>query len=116
MTKLDIIDHILSFDFDSIVTELNRLVDEDRITAGAAYYVYNPFECYQYKQCLDIVRKAGNSKNYTRYIKRIDKVTFDVMNDLFNKAMEEAWAFITEQSNLPFDQTQKQQLNRELSA
>lgn len=116
MTKLDIINHILNYDFDSIITELNRLVEENRITAGAAYYVYNPYECYQYNQCMEIVRKAGNSKNYTRYIKRIDSITFQVMWDLFSQFMDKAESFIREQKALPFEQTQKQQLNRELSA
>lgn len=117
MTKLQIIDRILSYDFNSLTTELDRLVNENRITTGAAFYVYNPYKCYPYNQCLELVRKASNSKNYTRYIKRIDSITFQVMWDFFNQEMEKAWNFITEQSNLPFEQSQKQQLiaNGELS-
>lgn len=118
MTKLDTINYILNYNLDSIVTELSRLVEEDRITAGAACYIYNPYECYQYNQCLDIVRKASNSKSYTRYIKRINSITLQVMLDLFNQKMDESWNFIMEQSTLPFEQTQKQVLiaNGELSA
>lgn len=118
MTKLDIIQAILSYDFDTINRRLNKLVQENRITAGAAFYVYNPFENYQYRQCMEIVRKAGNSKNYTRYIKRIDSITYQVMWDFFKDQMDKTEAFLTEQEAIPFEQSQKQQLiaNGELSA
>ena len=110
MTKSEIITYILSYNLDDINTRLDRLMNEDRITGGARYYVYSPYENYGHKKLLEILDKAGKSKNYTRYLKRVDSFTYGYLYQEFTKGITRTLAFIEEQESLPFEQTQKQVL------
>lgn len=89
---------------------LDKLVEEGRITSGAAYLIHTWYQWYGYKAISEVLQKAGHSKNYTRYLKRIDlwqwKYWIKDMEDSYQKALD----FITEQENLPFEQSQKQVL------
>ena len=50
MTKLEIYDYLLHYDIRPLADRLEKLLSEDRITTGACYYVYNPYEFYYIKQ------------------------------------------------------------------
>ncbi len=110
MTKQDIIHYILNYDIRSLADRLERLMSEDRITSGACYYVYNPYEFYQLKQVMDLTYKASKSKDYFRYLKRKDSIFYSVMLEGFKKNIAKTEAFLQEQENLPFEQSQKQVL------
>lgn len=110
MTKMEIVNQMLHTDFTSISDRLNKLMEEGRITTGARYYVYDPYHIYSYTQLNDILSKACKSSNYTRYIKRIDSITFSVMWESFQDDLNRILSFIEEQENLPFEQSQKQVL------
>lgn len=110
MTKIEIFSYILSFDYSSLNTRLDKLLREGRITPGARYYVYNPYG-YYWARVSDIASKASNSKDYFRYIKRIDSTTWRIIYQGFQEDMEKIKAFIEEQEKLPFEKTQKQLLN-----
>lgn len=112
MTKLDIINLILKADFSDLTSRLKNLMDEDRITTGAGYYVYDPFHFYSYRWVSELLEKASNSKNYFRYIKRISSIEFGIIKKGFEEDMAKTLAFIEEQENLPFEETQKQVLIR----
>jgi len=110
MTKTQIIDHILNFDLKTLDNQLQNLMDEGRITSGARYYVYNPYRIYALNTVGELIGKAAKSKNYTRYIKRIDTVQYSVWLRMFDEEVEKIQAFIREQTTVPFTQSQKQQL------
>ena len=110
MTKSQIIDHILNTDFSDLDSRLDALMEQGRITGGARYYVYNPYQFYGYTRIMEILDKAAHSKNYTRYIKRIDSFTYSYCLENFQKNMAKALAFVEEQEALPFESTQKQLL------
>lgn len=110
MTKLDIIHYILSYDIKPIHERLKKLYEEDRITVGAYFYVYNPFNSYYLKQVSELVGKACKSKDYFRYIKRTDHLTLTLWKRGFDEDLAKALAFLEEQESLPFEQSQKQQL------
>lgn len=110
MTKLDIIKSILNYDFVSIQDRLNKLEKEDKITAGAAFWVYSPYEFYSYKTISELISKAAASKDYTRYLKRISSTQYQVWWQMFQEDGAKTKAFIEEQESLPFNQTQKQLL------
>lgn len=118
MTKLDIVHEILTHDFTPIQKDLDQLLEEGRITTGARYYVYNPFDIYSVKWVSELVDKAVRSKDYTRYIKRQTSIQMNVIYQMFTEDLKKITTFIEEQKALPFDQTQKQVLiaNGELSA
>lgn len=110
MTKQEIINYILTYDLDGINSRLDKLMGEERITGGARYYVYGPYENYGFKTLLEILSKANKSKNYIRYLKRIDHFTYQYLYQNFTQGVEKAMAFIQEQETLPFEKTQKQVL------
>lgn len=110
MTKAEIINYILTYNLDDINNRLDKLMEADRITGGARYYVHCPYENYGHKRLLEILHKAGKSKDYTRYLKRIDSFTYCYLYQDFTKGLAKTLAFIEEQENLPFEQTQKQLL------
>lgn len=110
MTKQEIIKYILSYDLDDIDSRLDKLMREEKITGGARYYVYGPYENYGFKTLLEILSKADKSKNYFRYLKRIDRFSYQCLYQNFTQGMEKAMAFIQEQETLPFEKTQKQVL------
>lgn len=118
MTKLDIVTYILSNPEHSDLSDrLLALYQEDRITSGA-YTVYNPFSIYSYRQISALSSKAAASKDYVRYLKRIDSTQYQVWKDMYDQDLRKIRTFITEQEALPFEESQKQQLiaNGELSA
>ena len=110
MTKSQIIDHILNTDLTDLSNRLDALLEQNRITPGARYYVYNPYQFYGLTQILEILDKASHSKDYIRYIKRIDSITYNIYLQDFQKDMARALAFVEEQEALPFELTQKQVL------
>lgn len=118
MTKLDIVHAILT---DSRTRDFGdrlwKLYEEDRITSGC-YHVYNPYEVYSLRTVSELIDKATKSKDYTRYLKRIDSIQYNVWWKMYNEEMDKIEAFLKEQEALPFEQSQKQQLiaNGELSA
>lgn len=118
MTKLDIVHEILTYDFTSINQDLNQLFEEGRITSGARYYVYDPYGIYSVKWVSELISKAAASKDYTRYIKRQTSIQMNVIYRMFTEDLKKITDFIEEQKDLPFEQSQKQQLiaNGELSA
>lgn len=65
MTKLEIYDYLLHYDIRPLADRLEKLLSEDRITTGACYYVYNPYEFYSLKQVTELFSKACESKNYS---------------------------------------------------
>ena len=85
MTKLEIYDYILHYDIRSLADRLENLLSEDRITGGACYYVYNPYEFYSFKQIMELSSKACKSKNYFRCIKRVDTITFGIVSQTVDK-------------------------------
>lgn len=110
MTKMEIIDYILEYDFGSLSDRLDKLMKEDRITGGARFYVYDPYSIYSLNQIHDLLGKAANSKNYFRYIKRVDSIQFNVWLKMFNEDVARIVSFLEEQEALPFEQSQKQVL------
>lgn len=118
MTKLNIVHEILTHNFTSLQKDLDQLLEEGRITSGARYYVYNPFDIYSVKWVSELVSKAAASKDYTRYIKRQTSTQMNVIYRMFTEDLKKITDFIEEQKALPFEQSQKQQLiaNGELSA
>lgn len=110
MTKLEILDFIFNYDIRSLADRLENLLAEDRITSGACYYVYNPYECYQLKQAMELTSQAAKSKNYLQYLKRKDSIFYSVMLQGFKENIQKTEAFLAEQENLPFEQSQKQVL------
>lgn len=110
MTKLEILDFIFHYDIRSLADRLENLLAEDRITGGACYYVYNPYEFYSFKQIMELSSKACKSKNYFRCIKRVDTITFGIWLEDFKKDIARTEAFLAEQEALPFEQSQKQVL------
>lgn len=110
MTKLEIYDYILHYDIRSLADRLKKLLSEDRITSGACYYVYNPYEFYSLKQVMELSSKACKTKNYFRCIKRVDTITFSIWLEDFKKDIAKTEAFLAEQEALPFEQSQKQVL------
>ena len=110
MTKMEIIHYILSYDIRSLADRLERLLAEDRITSGACYYVYNPYEFYSLKEIMDLTSKAAQSKDYIRYIKRFDSIHYSVLLKMFKESISKTEAFLAEQEALPFEQSQKQVL------
>lgn len=118
MTKMEIVNEIIHFDFNSLNQELDRLYKEDRITGGARYYVYNPFDIYSVKWVSELIDRATASKDYTRYIKRQTSTQMNVIYRMFTEDLKKITDFIEEQKVLPFNQSQKQQLiaKGELSA
>lgn len=110
MTKMEIIHYILSYDLRPLADRLERLLDEDRITSGACYYVYNPYEFYSLKEIMDLTSKASKSKDYIRYIKRFDSIHYSVLLNMFKESISKTEAFLAEQEALPFEQSQKQVL------
>lgn len=110
MTKIEIFSYIIHFDYSSLNTRLDQLLKEERITSGARYYVYNPHG-YYWEKVSDIASKASNSKDYFRYIKRIDSTTWKIIYKGFQEDIERIKNFIEEQEKLPFEKTQKQLLN-----
>lgn len=110
MTKLETVQYILGYDLRSLADRLEKLLSEDRITSGACYYVYNPYEFYSLKQILEISSKAHKSKNYFRAIKRTDSITYGVLLRMFKDSIAKTEAFLEEQEALPFEQSQKQVL------
>lgn len=110
MTKLEIYDYILHYDIRPLADRLEKLLSEDRITSGACYYVYNPYEFYSLKQVMELSFKACKSKDYFRYIKRLNSIHYSVLMDMFKKDIAKTEAFLEEQENLPFEKSQKQLL------
>ena len=110
MTKLEIYDYILHYDIRSLADRLENLLSEDRITSGACYYVYNPYKFYSLQQVMELSTKACRSKNYFRCIKRVDTITFNIWLEDFKENIQKTEAFLAEQENLPFEQSQKQVL------
>lgn len=110
MTKLEIYDYIRHYDTQSLVDRLEKLLAEDRITRGACYYVYNPYEFYSFKQVMELSSKACKSKNYFRCIKRVDTIIFNIWLEDFKENIAKTEAFLAEQEILPFEQSQKQVL------
>ena len=110
MTKLEIYDSIFNYDIQSLADRLEKLLAEDRITAGACYYVYNPYEFYSLKQVMELSSRACESKNYFRCIKRVNTITFNIWLEDFKKDLQKTEAFLAEQEALPFEQSQKQVL------
>lgn len=110
MTKLEILDFIFNYDLRSLADRLENLLAEDRITSGACYYVYNSYEFYSLKQVTELFSKACESKNYFRGIKRVNTITFNIWLEEFKKDLQKTEAFLAEQENLPFEQSQKQVL------
>ena len=110
MTKLEIYDYLLHYDIRPLADRLEKLLSEDRITTGACYYVYNPYEFYSLKQVTELFSKACGSKNYFRCIKRVNTITFNIWLEEFKKDLQKTEAFLAEQENLPFEQSQKQVL------
>lgn len=110
MTKSQIIDHILNTDLTDLSNRLDALLEQNRITSGARYYVYNPYQFYGLTQIMEILAKAGKAKDYTRYIKRIDSFSYNYYLKDFQDNMAKALAFVEEQEALPFESTQKQVL------
>lgn len=118
MTKHQVIDYVYSFDLETLDRQLQNLMDEGRITTGARYYVYNPYRIYTLTAINELVGKATKSKDYDRYIRRIKSTQYNVWLRMFDEDVAKIQKFISEQTRLPFAQTQKQQLiaNGELSA
>lgn len=83
-------------------------MNQDRITAGARYYIYNPYKFYSLNQIHELIGKAAASKNYTRYLKRIDSIQYSVWLQMFKEDLKKTLDFVEEQENLPFEQSQKQ--------
>lgn len=110
MTKSQIIDHILSTDLTDLSNRLDALLEQNRITSGARYYVYNPYLFYGYTKIIEILGKACKAKDYIRYINRIDSITYNIYLQAFQKDLTRALAFVEEQEALPFESTQKQLL------
>ena len=110
MTKQEIIHFILTYNLDDINSRLDKLMEEKRITGGARYYVYNPYENYGHKSLMELLDKASKSKDYTRYLKRVDSFTYRYLYQEFTDGIEKTLAFIQEQENLPFEETQMQVL------
>lgn len=110
MTKMEIYNYILHYDIRPLADRLEKLLSEDRITSGACYYVYNPYEFYSLKQVMELSTKACKSKNYFRCIKRVDSITFNVLLEGFKEDIAKTEAFLAEQESLPFEQSQKQVL------
>ena len=110
MTKSQIIDHILSTDLTDLDSRLDALLEQNRITSGARYYVYNPYLFYGYTKIIEILGRACKAKDYIRYINRIDSFTYSYCLENFQKNMAKALAFVEEQEALPFESTQKQVL------
>lgn len=110
MTKQEIVHYLLTVDTKDLGDRLDKLMDEERITSGARYLVYNPMDSYDITWLLETLGKASDSKNYTRYLKRISLGVFEYHLNHYNKHLADIEAFVEEQENLPFDQTQKQVL------
>ena len=110
MTKIETINYILDYDIRSLADRLERLLSEDRITSGACYYVYNPYEFYSHKEVMDLICRASKSKDYFRYIKRLNSTHYSILLDMFKKDIAKTEAFLEEQENLPFEKSQKQLL------
>lgn len=108
MTKMEIVQEMLAIDFSSISDRLDKLMEEGRITSGARYYVYNPYQIYSLTWLQELLDKAGKSKNYIRCIKRTDSITFSIIWKSFQEDLNKIISFVEEQENLPFEQTQKQ--------
>lgn len=103
MTKLEIYDYILHYDIRPLADRLENLLSEDRITGGACYYVYNPYEFYSFKQIMELSSKACKSKNYFRCIKRVDTITFGIWLEDFKKDIARTEAFLAEQEAPPLN-------------
>lgn len=110
MTKQEIINYILNTDFTDIQNRLDALMNQDRITSGARYYVYNPYNFYGFNQIMKILDKASKSRNYSRYLNRVSSIAYNIYLDDFRENMTRTLAFIQEQETLPFVETQKQVL------
>lgn len=109
MTKNEMIREVLHMDLNSIYNRLAALVEENRITVGAAYYVYNPYDFYGYKKILEIFDRACKSKNYNQYLNcNVPKWNVQYYYSDLLSQMDRAKKFIEEQESLPFEQTQKQ--------
>jgi len=96
-----------------IFDRLVELVHQDKITAGAAYYIHNPWDWYSADAIRNILLKAGEAKNYLRAIKRTSHFTYTYHITEIEKNLKAAMDFLEEQESLPFEQTQKQVLKRE---
>lgn len=115
MTKLQIIHSFLNDErTGKILAELSELVRQDRITTGAAYYVFCPYETYGYKRISEILDRAFKSKNYTQYVNcSIPKRDLVYYYNEYLADLDRAEKFIEEQKGLPFEDTLKQVLKRE---
>jgi len=115
MTKMQIIrtyyfDFTNTDEFKDFDQRIDVLMEQDRITTGARYYIHDFYKWYGARMLSDITSKAVQSKNYNRYIKRVSLWDYTYyMNDII-KSFEEMKAFVIEQENLPFEETQKQVL------
>lgn len=110
MTKMNIFHNILDYDYKSLADRLDKLVEQDRITTGAAYFVYDPYQWYSHRKASELCSKAAKSTDFTRYLKRLSTTEWSVMWQMFQEDEAKTLAFIQEQEALPFDQTQKQVL------
>ncbi|MFA5542869.1 MAG: hypothetical protein WDA47_03785 [Bacilli bacterium] len=93
-----------------ILERLNSLVKADRVTSGAAYYIYSPYEWYGYKAISTILQKANSSKDILRYLKRVSKFYWNYYIQDMERQMKETMAFIQEQETIEFEKSQKQVL------
>lgn len=111
MTKFDMIHSFMQMDLKPINDRITALCKADRITVGAAFYVYSPYEFYSYKKLSEIITRALKAKDYTQYINcNVSKRDIQYYYNDFLAELEKAEKFVEEQEALPFEQTQKQLL------
>jgi hypothetical protein len=93
-----------------ISPRLDKLVEDNRITTGAAYTVYDVTQCYGYTKIKEILDKAFKSKDTIRYMKRIKLSSWQYYVNDMQRVYDKVIVFCDEQEALPFEQTQKQVL------
>jgi hypothetical protein len=93
---------------DKLHARVIALMESNRITSGACFYVHNPYDWHGAKSIAKILEKAGHSKNYTAALKRISQWHWNYYLKDIEAHLAETTAFVNEQEKLPFDKTQKQ--------
>ena len=86
-----------------LIDRLFNLYENGRITYGC-YLVYSIYDNYNYRVLLE------------KPLNKITKMEMLICIEVLKKDIERARKFVEEQENLPFEETQKQQLLKEVNA
>ena len=89
---------------------LNALEDQKRITSGARYYVYNPYEWYGAKLFQDILSRAAKAKCYNTYINDRKKCDYEYAWEHIQENFAKAISFVEENEQCAFEDSQYQKL------